>query len=166
MVSTGFLPNAKAIQGMESLNLDELPVFEPEFGRTPPSSLYQPQLMSPRGFGGVKLGCNSPQSQQKLIKVLYPYGLNVAPTPSTYNQNVHACQKIASPSPPSFPPTFGGCVDFTTFAGVAPNNSAPNNQLYAPEGAPGCFVNNPYQLFCSQGPMNDNALCKDEDNDS
>ncbi len=122
--------------------------------------------MSPPCFPTVKGGYESPmQPAPAGLKPFYPYGIVVAPTPSTYNQNVHDFQRMPTPSPPL---TFGGGLDFTTFAGMTPHNPVANPQHQFCSGSTSpCFTGLPYPAMYGQGLMGEgnNAMCKGEESD-
>lgn len=107
------LPNnliqgAKAKPDIDNINLDDLPICDPDFNHSSPNSFYAAQLLSPPCFNS-KLNYGMPNPQL----FLKPFGSTVTPTPSTYNQNMPAYPKLTSPSPKDF---LGGYADFTSFA--------------------------------------------------
>jgi hypothetical protein len=118
---------------VNNINLDDLPICDPEYNHSSPNSFYAAQLLSPPYFNS-KLNYGMPNPQI----FLKPLGSSV--TPGTYNQNL---PKLASPGPKDF---LGGYADFTSFAqdvgGVnglllEPGNTSP----YLPD-AP--YTNAPY----------------------
>eukprot|EP00826_Nyctotherus_ovalis_P061682 TRINITY_DN87_c0_g1_i12.p1 TRINITY_DN87_c0_g1~~TRINITY_DN87_c0_g1_i12.p1 ORF type:complete len:210 (+),score=61.07 TRINITY_DN87_c0_g1_i12:869-1498(+) len=91
---------------VDSINLDDLPICEPDFNHSSPNSFYAAQLLSPPCFN-PKLNYGISNAQI----FLKPFGASA--TPGTYNQNVPGYPKLASPGPKDF---LGGYADFTSFA--------------------------------------------------
>jgi hypothetical protein len=91
--------------GINSINLDDLPICDPDYNHSSPNSFYAAQLLSPPCFNPkINYGIPNPQV---FIK---PYSM------PSYNQNF---PKLSSPGPKDF---LGGYADFTSFAQDGANN--------------------------------------------
>jgi len=126
----------------EDINID-IPIAEADFGHSPQSSLCPPQFSSPPCTLN-KLGFSSP-TDKNLLKPYVQYGVPMVPTPGTYNQNqayMPLNGKLCTPSPSSFPPTFGKCLDFTSFAtGMeGMNMNVHQGQLFGSGTTSPCFT--------------------------
>ena len=130
---------SNVVQGMKgkgsvnNINLDDLPVCDPDYNHSSPNSFYAAQLLSPPCFNS-KLNYGIPNPQI----FLKPLGSSV--TPGTYNQNL---PKLPSPDPKDF---LGGYADFTSFAqdvgGINGLLLEPGNT--SPYLADGPYTNVPY----------------------
>lgn len=95
----------KSGSGIESINLDDIPVCDPDFNHSPPSSFYMAQPLTPACLN-PRLNCNF-NNPQIILKSL------ASMTPSTFSQQAVPGPKVLSPSPRNF---IGGYADFTSFA--------------------------------------------------
>ena len=144
-VVASLLQGIRIAPNIEGINLDDLPICDQDFNHSPRSPPYTAQIPSPPCFGS-KFGYASPR--QNFFKAFAPYSLPMpGQTSVPYGQNLPLPQKLASPSPQSYPPTFGGCVDFTSIAhGVT-------GPLYGSGSTSPCFTGGVYPAAFYQQQM-------------
>lgn len=121
----------KAKPGIDNINLEDLPICDPDFNHSSPNSFYAAQLLSPPCFNPkVNYGIANPQV------FLKPFTSSILPGQSF--------PKLTSPGPKEF---LGGYADFTSFA---QDISGVNGLLLEPGNTSPYFADGPYANSCPQ----------------
>lgn len=130
-VPRNLVQEIKTKSGFVNINLEDLPIYDPDFNHSSPNSFYAAQLLSPPCFNPkVDYGITNPQV------FLKSFASSMLPSQSF--------PKLTSPGPKEF---LGGYADFTSFA---QDISGVNGLLLEPGNTSPHFAESPYVNSCPQ----------------